>query len=99
MIQTLSSPRLTLRPLTQADAEALLGLREWFGASDVDALRERLRHWESRRSPLAWLHADHPVVEANIADANVASQRVARRCGFDRTGRTGGGEAVWQHTA
>ena len=152
MIQTLSSPRFTLRPLVQADAEALLDLREWFGASDVNALRERLRHWESRRSPdgseewlnwlvldddraagwvqatiredvalvayavlperrgegvateavtalVAWLHADHPVVEANIADGNVASQHVARRCGFVRTDRTRGGETVWQHTA
>ena len=48
---------------------------------------------------VAWLHAEHPVVEANIAPDNVASQHVARRCGFVRTDRTRGGEAVWAHTS
>jgi RimJ/RimL family protein N-acetyltransferase len=129
-------------------------------ARDLDALRARLRAWESRRSPdgseqwlnwivvddgahaaegggsaaawvqatirpdaalvayavlparrgegiatevvgavTAWLHQTHPVVEANIADDNLASQAVARRAGFVRTARTSGGEAVWQHTS
>jgi RimJ/RimL family protein N-acetyltransferase len=144
---------LELRPLVEADADALLELREWFSASDIEALRARLRAWESRRSPdgseqwlnwlvldedaepagwvqatiradvalvayavlpqrrgegiateavtslTAWLHAEHPVVEANIADGNVASQHVARRCGFIRTNRVRGGEAVWVHTS
>jgi RimJ/RimL family protein N-acetyltransferase len=135
----------------EADAEALLELREWFDAADLDALRARLRGWESRRSPdgseqwlnwlvedaepagwvqatirkevalvayavlprrrgegvateavtalTGWLHRDYPVVEANIAGDNVASQHVAQRCGFTKTGRSRGGEAVWQHTA
>jgi RimJ/RimL family protein N-acetyltransferase len=135
----------------EADAEALLELREWFDAADLDALRVRLRGWESRRSPdgseqwlnwlvedaepagwvqatirkevalvayavlprrrgegvateavtalTGWLHRDHPVVEANIAGDNIASQHVAQRCGFTKTGRSRGGEAVWQHTA
>lgn len=48
---------------------------------------------------VAWLHEEHPVVEANIADDNRASQAVARRCGFTKTDRRRGGEAVWQHTA
>jgi RimJ/RimL family protein N-acetyltransferase len=47
----------------------------------------------------AWLHREHPVVTAYIADDNAASQQVARRCGFVRTDRTSGGEAVWQHTS
>jgi RimJ/RimL family protein N-acetyltransferase len=46
-----------------------------------------------------WLHEQHPVVEAHIADDNLASQAVARRAGFVRTARTSGGEAVWQHTS
>jgi RimJ/RimL family protein N-acetyltransferase len=134
----------------EADAEALLELREWFNAAGLDELRARLRGWESRRSPdgseqwlnwlvlddrpagwvqatirpdvalvayavlprrrgegvaaeavtalTAWLHREHAVVEANIAGDNVASQQVARRCGFTKTDRTRGGEAVWQHT-
>jgi RimJ/RimL family protein N-acetyltransferase len=47
----------------------------------------------------SWLHEHHPVVEAHIADDNFASQAVARRSGFVRTGRTSNGEAVWQHTS
>jgi RimJ/RimL family protein N-acetyltransferase len=48
----------------------------------------------------AWLHDErHAVVEANIADDNLASQAVARRCGFVRTDRMRGGEAVWAHTS
>jgi RimJ/RimL family protein N-acetyltransferase len=133
------------------DAAALFELREWMSASDLEALRARLRAWESRRSPdgseqwlnwivldnepaawvqatirpdaalvayavlparrgegiatevvvavTSWLHEQHPVVEAHIADDNLASQAVARRAGFVRTGRTSGGEAVWQHTS
>jgi RimJ/RimL family protein N-acetyltransferase len=54
---------------------------------------------EAVNSLVAWLHERHPVVEANIADDNLASQAVARRCGFTKTGRMRGGEAVWQHTA
>jgi GNAT superfamily N-acetyltransferase len=133
------------------DAAALFELREWMNAGDLDALRARLRGWESRRSPdgteqwlnwivlddeaaawvqatirpdaalvayavlparrgegiatevvgavTAWLHETHPVVEAHIADDNLASQAVARRAGFVRTVRTSGGEAVWQHTS
>ena len=45
----------------------------------------------------AWLHLAHPVVTAHIADDNLPSQAVARRCGFVRTGRLRGGEAVWEH--
>jgi RimJ/RimL family protein N-acetyltransferase len=133
------------------DAAALFELREWMNAGDLEALRARLRGWESRRSPdgseqwlnwivlddepaawvqatirpdaalvayavaparrgqgiatevlgtvTAWLHETHPVVEARIADGNLASQAVARRAGFVRTARTSGGEAVWQHTS
>ena len=33
------------------DADALFELREWMSARDLDALRARLRAWESRRSP------------------------------------------------
>ena len=47
----------------------------------------------------AWLHTEHHVVEANIAGDNVASQQVARRCGFTKTDRNRGGEAVWQHVS
>jgi RimJ/RimL family protein N-acetyltransferase len=135
----------------ESDAAALFELREWMNAGDLDALRARLRAWESRRSPdgseewlnwivlddepaawvqatirrdaalvayavlparrgegiatevvvavTSWLHEQHPVVEANIADDNLASQAVARRAGFVRTDRTSGGEAVWQHTS
>jgi len=134
----------------EGDAAALLELREWMNAGDLEALRARLRDWESRRSPdgseqwlnwivlddepaawvqatirrdaalvayavlparrgegvateavvavTSWLH-EHPVVEAHIADDNLASQAVARRAGFVRTDRTRGGEAVWQHTS
>jgi RimJ/RimL family protein N-acetyltransferase len=133
------------------DAAALFELREWMTAGDLEALRARLRDWESRRSPdgseqwlnwivlddepaawvqatirrdaalvayavlparrgegvateavvavTSWLHEQHPVVEAHIADDNLASQAVARRAGFVRTDRTSGGEAVWQHTS
>jgi RimJ/RimL family protein N-acetyltransferase len=133
------------------DAAALFELREWLNAGDLEALRARLRAWESRRSPdgserwlnwivlddepaawvqatirgdaalvayavlparrgegvateavvavTSWLHEQHPVVEAHIADDNLASQAVARRAGFVRTDRTSGGEAVWQHTS
>ena len=42
-IQPLSSPRFTLRPLVEDDAAALLELREWIAAGDLDALRARLR--------------------------------------------------------
>jgi RimJ/RimL family protein N-acetyltransferase len=135
----------------EGDAAALLELREWMNAGDLEALRARLRDWESRRSPdgseqwlnwivlddepaawvqatirrdaalvayavlparrgegvateavvavTSWLHEQHPVVEAHIADDNLASQAVARRAGFVRTDRTSGGEAVWQHTS
>jgi RimJ/RimL family protein N-acetyltransferase len=135
----------------EGDAAALLELREWMNAGDLEALRARLRDWESRRSPdgseqwlnwivlddepaawvqatirrdaalvayavlparrgegvateavvavTSWLHEQHPVVEAHIADDNLASQAVARRAGFVRTDRTRGGEAVWQHTS
>jgi RimJ/RimL family protein N-acetyltransferase len=139
-------------PLVENDAAALFELREWMNARDLDALRARLRAWESRRSRdgseqwlnwivvddesaaawvqatirpdaalvayavlparrgqgvateavetvTSWLHQQHPVVEANIADDNLASQAVARRAGFVRTARTSGGEAVWQHTS
>jgi RimJ/RimL family protein N-acetyltransferase len=133
------------------DAAALFELREWMNAGELEALRARLRDWESRRSPdgseqwlnwivlddepaawvqatirrdaalvayavlparrgegvateavvgvTSWLHEQHPVVEAHIADDNLASQAVARRAGFVRTDRTSGGEAVWQHTS
>jgi RimJ/RimL family protein N-acetyltransferase len=144
---------LELRPLVEDDADALFELREWFNASDIEALRVRLRAWESRRSPdgfeqwlnwlvldeddeptgwvqatiradvalvayavlparrgegiatevvvavTSWLHEQHPVVEAHIADDNPASQAVAHRAGFVRTGRRRGGEAVWEHTS
>jgi RimJ/RimL family protein N-acetyltransferase len=65
-------------------------------------LPERRRHGvaaEAVAALTAWLHQEHPFVEANIADDNLASQAVARRCGFIRTGRTRGGEAVWRHTS
>ena len=140
-----------MRPLVAGDAAALYDLREWLHAGDLDALRARLRAWETRRSPdgsevwlnwlvlddapagwvqatirsdvalvayavrparrgegvateavtalVAWLHGEHAVVEANIADENLASQAVARRCGFVRTERMRGGEAVWSHTS
>jgi RimJ/RimL family protein N-acetyltransferase len=47
----------------------------------------------------AWLHEEHPLVEAHIDDDNLASQAVARRAGFVRTERRSGGEAVWEHSA
>jgi RimJ/RimL family protein N-acetyltransferase len=47
----------------------------------------------------AWLHEEHPLVAAHIADDNMASQAVARRAGFVRTDRTRGGEALWEHTS
>ena len=59
-----TSPRLQFRPLVEGDAPALLELGEWVGASDLDGIRERLRGWESRRSPdgaerwLNWLVLD-----------------------------------------
>jgi RimJ/RimL family protein N-acetyltransferase len=134
------------------DAAALLELRDWFGAADLDALRARLRGWESRHSPggterwlnwlvlddrgavgwvqatirrnealvayavlptrrgggvatevvsevTSWLHEEHRVVTAHIADENVASQAVARRAGYVRTGRRRNREAVWEHTS
>jgi RimJ/RimL family protein N-acetyltransferase len=34
----------------EGDAAALFELREWMNAGDLDALRARLRGWESRRS-------------------------------------------------
>ena len=149
----IDTPRFVLRPLVEADAPALLELREWLNAGDLDAVRARLRGWESRVSPdgserwlnwlvadddpagwvqatvrgdaaevayavlpqrrrqgvaveavtavTAWLHegAGASVVEAHIADDNLASQAVARGAGFLRTDRTHVGEAVWEHTA
>ena len=149
----IDTPRFVLRPLVEADAPALLELREWLNAGDLDAVRARLRGWESRVSPdgserwlnwlvadddpagwvqatvrgdaaevayavlpqrrrqgvaveavtavTAWLHegAGASVVEAHIADDNLASQAVARGAGFLRADRTHVGEAVWEHTA
>ncbi len=151
----IDTPRFVLRPLVEADAPALLELREWLNAGDLDAVRARLRGWESRTSPdgserwlnwlivdrdddaagwvqatvrggaaevayavvpqrrgqgvaveavtalTAWLHerAGARVVEAHVADDNLASQAVARGAGFLRTDRTHAGEAVWEHTA
>jgi RimJ/RimL family protein N-acetyltransferase len=40
-----------LRALVEADALALLDLREWLRAAELDAPRGRLRGWESRVSP------------------------------------------------
>lgn len=56
--------RFALRPLVEDDAPALLELREWLNAEDLDAVRARLRGWESRMSPdgsqrwLNWLVVD-----------------------------------------
>ena len=46
-----------------------------------------------------WLHAEHRIVEAHIAEDNLASQAVVRRAGFARTTRRCAGETVWEHKA
>jgi len=61
----------------EEDATALYELRKWMNAADLDALRARLRAWESRRSPdgseqwLNWLVLDEEPagwVQATIRD-------------------------------
>ena len=154
----IDSGDVVLRPLTEDDAEALVGLleepalREWLRATDADGIRERIRGWASGRSPdgaerwlnwiarrreggeaVGWMQAtvrddvaviayavlpaargegvatsaaaalaqwlgEQPGVgrvEAAIDPANRASQAVAERAGFARTGAVRGGEEIW----
>jgi RimJ/RimL family protein N-acetyltransferase len=54
---------------------------------------------EAARAVLAWLalRPDVTCVTAHVADANVASQSVARHLDLARTSRIEDGEVVWEH--